>query len=59
MGESRLPELPPKTFFWSDATARKLIAYRWGALQRYLDAVVDCREDVAALTPLLDLFLRS
>ena len=38
---SQLPPLPSKTLPWQEATSREIVTARWGALQIYLDAVVE------------------
>ena len=40
-GAGELPALPPKTAFWQDATSTAVTSHRWGALQLWLDVVLD------------------
>ena len=40
-GTGELPALPPKTAFWQDATSTAVTSHRWGALQLWLDVVLD------------------
>uniref|UniRef100_A0A7S4C1G5 PX domain-containing protein n=1 Tax=Chrysotila carterae TaxID=13221 RepID=A0A7S4C1G5_CHRCT len=37
----RLPALPPRTYFWQGKTQAETTRQRWGALQLYLDGVLD------------------
>jgi hypothetical protein len=56
---NELPPLPPKTIpLLQDATAPSVVSYRWGALQRYLDAANGLAEDHPQIRGAVEGFLR-